>query len=210
MKKIPCLFQRDFSSQRRPVLLDAVTPGCERIMAGEGMATRKWDGTACLVKDGKLYARYDAKAGKTPPEGSIPCEPAPDPMTGHWPHWVLVAERLRGATEEPPLLRPQYKHHVAAWEASMPPLEDDGSYELCGPHFQGNPQHLETDTFIRHGEHRLIGFGDRSFERLRDWFLTHPTWEGIVFWLDSAPHCKIRRDDYGLPWPVPASAEAGE
>ena len=90
MIKIPCLFQRDFSDQRRPKLLRAVTLGCEWVQAGEGVATRKWDGTACLVRNGLLYARLDFKANRrhgqrVPPADAIPCQEQ-DPVTGHWPH----------------------------------------------------------------------------------------------------------------------------
>lgn len=92
MRKMPCLFERDFTDKRRPVLLRAVTLGCEWVLNGEGIASIKRDGTACAVIDGALYARFDAKRGKTPPPGAIPCDPEPDPVTGHWPHWVLVRE----------------------------------------------------------------------------------------------------------------------
>lgn len=81
MKKMPCLFQRTFHGHDSATLLREVTPGCEWVLAGEGVASRKWDGTACMVKDGALYKRYDAKRGKTPPPGAIPCGD-PDPVTG--------------------------------------------------------------------------------------------------------------------------------
>ena len=32
--------------------------------------------------------------------------------------------------------------------------------------------------------------------------LTENAIEGIVFWLDGAPVCKIKRTDFGLPWPI--------
>jgi hypothetical protein len=46
---MPCLFVRDFTDKRNPKISTDVTPGCEWVMAGEGVATRKYDGTACLV-----------------------------------------------------------------------------------------------------------------------------------------------------------------
>jgi hypothetical protein len=70
MKKIPCLFQRDFTDKRRPTLLRDVTPGCEWVLAGEGVATRKRDGTACAVIGGKLFKRYDVKRGRPVPAGA--------------------------------------------------------------------------------------------------------------------------------------------
>ena len=96
MRKIPCLFQRDFSVQP-PILLDKVTPGCEWV-AREGIATVKLDGSACLIEGGEIFARYDCKKGRTPPEGFRPCEPERDPKSGHWPGWV-------------PCVGPQYKLH---------------------------------------------------------------------------------------------------
>jgi hypothetical protein len=87
MKKIISLFQRDRDGGR--LVRNEVTPGAEWVLEGEGVATKKWDGTACLIKDGKLYKRYDAKNGKTPPEGFIPAQ-EPDEKTGHWPGWLEV------------------------------------------------------------------------------------------------------------------------
>jgi hypothetical protein len=100
MKKIPCLFQREFRPREggrgvEAVLLETVTPGLEWVLAGEGIATRKWDGTACMVRDGALWRRYDAKRDKPAPSGGIPCD-EPDEKTGHWPHWVPSWGRHRG------------------------------------------------------------------------------------------------------------------
>ena len=95
MRKMPCLFVREFHDPSRATITREVTPGCEWVLTGEGSASRKWDGSACAVIDRLLYKRYDAKKDRTtgayklPPRGAIPCD-APDPMTGHWPHWVLV------------------------------------------------------------------------------------------------------------------------
>lgn len=40
---------------------------------------------------------------------------------------------------------------------------------------------------------------DRSFEGIRTYLETHVI-EGIVFWKDGQPWCKIKRTDFGLPW----------
>src|SRR5271169_6049745 len=109
MKKIPVLFQRDFVPNlkgrgNKATLRPEVTPGLEWVLDGKGIATQKWDGTACAViqreghmpwvpmalrSQNHLYRRFDAKGGKPAPEGGIPCDD-PDPKTGHWPHWVPV------------------------------------------------------------------------------------------------------------------------
>ena len=89
MKKIPTLFERRFEGHRVVEVLPNVTPGMEWVLEGEGDATIKIDGSCCAIIGGIFYRRYDAKAGKKPPAGGIPCCD-PDPITGHWPHWVPV------------------------------------------------------------------------------------------------------------------------
>jgi len=182
VKKMPCLFQRQFHGHNDATLLRKVTPGCEWVLAGEGTASRKWDGTACMILDGVLYKRYDAKHGKTPPPGAIPCD-NPDPVTGHHPHWVRVDPS-----------KPEDKWHVAM---SRKWIHDDGTYELVGPHFNGNPEGVPNDLLIRHG--RDVIEVTRSFDGIRDYLAAHAI-EGIVFAHPDGRMCKIRRNDYGLPW----------
>ena len=90
MKKIPTLFERVFENHRKVGINNKVTPSMEWVLAGEGIATEKIDGSCCAVIGGVFYRRYDAKRGKTPPENAIACSD-PDPITGHWPHWVPVS-----------------------------------------------------------------------------------------------------------------------
>jgi hypothetical protein len=197
MIKIPCLFQRDFTDKRRPLLLRAVTQGCEWVMAGEGAATRKRDGTACLVKDGVLYKRYDVKKGKIVPVGAIPCTPAADAVTGHWPHWVEVTSSGGDSC-----------WHMEAWTGLRvsdgsrfrPKLNlENGTYELCGPKINGNPEQLEEHVFIRH-ESEVLANIPRDYDKLRE-TLRLARYEGIVFHHPDGRMCKIRRDDYGFAWP---------
>lgn len=63
MKKIPSIFMRDFKGDPSRVTREQ-NPECAWVFAGEGVATRKYDGTACMVRAGILYKRYDAKKGK--------------------------------------------------------------------------------------------------------------------------------------------------
>jgi hypothetical protein len=65
MRKIPTLFKRD-ENNRKHVTSEA-NPECHWVLDGDGVATRKYDGTSCLVKDGKFFRRYEVKKGKTPP-----------------------------------------------------------------------------------------------------------------------------------------------
>lgn len=89
MKKIPTLFERVFQNHKLVGITEKPIPGMEWVLDGLGEATIKYDGACCALLNGKFYKRYDAKRGKQPPEGAIPCCP-PDPVTGHWPHWVPV------------------------------------------------------------------------------------------------------------------------
>ena len=48
MKKIPTMFERDWNGDRSRVV-NQVHPGCEWVLAGEGVATRKLDGQVELT-----------------------------------------------------------------------------------------------------------------------------------------------------------------
>ena len=73
----------------------------------------------------------------------------------------------------------------------------DGTYEAIGPHFRANPYNLDADVLEPHGKDMVEL--DRSFEGIRTYLKTHVI-EGIVFWKDGHPRCKIKRTDFGLPW----------
>lgn len=188
MKKIPTLFTRVFEGRKIVGIKNEITPGCEEAFLN-GVATIKVDGSCCAIIDGKFYKRYDAKKGKQPPEGAIPCCD-PDPITGHWPHWVLVDEN-----------NPGDKWFVAAFDKSGLSTNrlNDCTCEAIGVHFNGNPYGLDGDTLVKHGMSRIDV--DRDFESISRWLNEHDE-EGIVFWFDGEPVCKIKRSDFGLKWPV--------
>lgn len=187
MKKIPTLFERVFENGKIIGINPNVTPGMEWVLEGEGRATCKVDGSCCAKIDGKFYKRYDAKKGKKAPEGAIPCCDA-DPVTGHHPHWVLVDPR-----------NPADKWFFEAYKNSLFFNLVDGTYEAIGPHFQGNPYKLERDILCKHGV--FTAEVERTFEGIREWLRKAPA-EGIVFWKDGEPQCKIKRTDFGFEWPV--------
>ena len=185
MKKIPTLFVRNFDEHHNKTITREVAPCMEWVLAGEGVATIKIDGSCCAIIDGRFYRRYDAKKGKQPPANAISCCD-PDPVTGHWPHWLPVEENDPGA-----------KWFLEAYRNAE--NITDGTYEAIGPHFQNNPYHLERDTLVRHGIYEVEV--ERSFEGIRN-FLDNHVIEGLVFWKDDEPWCKIKRSDYGLLWPI--------
>jgi len=188
MKKIPTLFKRIYHDASHLTTTDELTPGLEWVMEGRGVATVKYDGTCCAIKSGKFYRRYDAKKGKMPPAGAIPCC-APDPVTGHWPHW-LECDFTNTADNW---------HLAALYNAGGFNLKV-GTYEAIGPHFQKNPYGLTHDILVRHGSD-VIRDCPRTFMGLRDYLNSHDI-EGIVFWLNGEPMCKIKRSDFGFKWPV--------
>ncbi len=187
MKKIPTLFVRTFDEQHNKSITREVTPGMEWVLNGEGIATVKVDGSCCAIIDGKFFRRYDAKQGKTPPIGAIPCG-NPDPITGHWPHWIEVSDSNK-----------QDKWYFEAYQNSNPVNLVDGTYEAIGPHFQNNPYKISKDILIKHGEH-IIEI-PRSFDGIKS-YLENASIEGIVFWKDKEPKCKIKRSDFGYKWPT--------
>ena len=185
MKKIPTLFERVYDDNHKVGINNKVYPGMEWVLEGQGIATEKIDGSCCAIIDGKFYRRYDAKRGKTPPSSAIPCCD-PDPITGHWPHWVPVNENDKGDL-----------WYVEAYRNSNCPKEE-GTYEAIGPHFQSNPYKLEKDIMEKHGI-RILNDVPRSFEGIKDYLENHYI-EGIVFWKDNQPQCKIKRSDFGFSW----------
>lgn len=191
MKKIPTLFRREFEKHRVCRTLDEVMPGYEWVLRGEGIATVKYDGACCAIIDGALYKRYDAKNGKTPPAGAIPCGD-PDPVTGHWPHWVKADEN-----------NPADKWFFEALYHTFPVIgsfgDEYGTFEACGPHFNGNPHGFGTDFLIPHGK-EVVNV-NRTYFGIKDWLYRNEE-EGIVFWKDGEPQCKIKRSDFGFEWPV--------
>lgn len=194
MKKIPTLFERLYDVNGKVIgITDVVKPGFEWVLAGDGQATIKVDGSCCAIIHGELYKRYDAKKGKTPPEGAIPCQPDPDPVTGHWPHWVKCdkgnpADRW-------------FFEALATLEQKASPIMmvTDWTYEAIGKHFNGNPYGLLTDYLVPHGVYDIPNF-PRDFEGMKD-YLEACDYEGVVFWKDGEPRCKIKRTDFGFSWP---------
>lgn len=184
MKKMKTLFKKDASHRATPKIQ------CEWAISPNVTAHVKKDGSSCMVKDGILYKRYDAKRNrktgefKTPPEGAIPCC-EPDLVTGHWPHWVKCT------TDD--------KWHMEAFNW----VPEDGTYELIGPKVNGNNENSEKHrlithkaNFINHLLPEVINY--ESMKLMMQDFKN----EGIVFHHDDGRMCKVRRSDFGFKWPI--------
>lgn len=161
-----------------------VAPEFEWVLACDGIATVKWDGSCCAIIDGEFYKRYDAKQGKPVPSGAIKCQDEADPVTGHLPCWVKCDRN-----------NPGDKWFWSAYDYSKP--TENGTYEAVGVHFQSNPYHLENDILKPHGKDVIEV--ERTFEGIRAYLETHNI-EGIVFWKDEEPKCKIKSKDFQIKW----------
>ena len=189
MKKTSTLYKKDPNDLSR--VINELNPENKWVIDGEGIPTRKFDGTATAIINGELYKRYDVKKGREVPAGAIPCD-EPDPITGHWPHWVKC-ERTDNAN----------KYHFEAFDLLVfdEPYGSnlDGTYELCGTKIQGNPEHFGFSKLVKHGC-EVLPITDFSFEGLKT-YLSNPELdiEGIVFHHKTDGRmCKIRKCDFGV------------
>lgn len=177
MKKIISLFQRNYEGDR--LVRNEVVPGAEWVLKGEGIATRKYDGTCCMVKNGNLYRRYELKKGKTSPEGFEAAQ-EPDKVTGDVPGWVPVGNG------------PSDIYHREAFKGD----EIDGTYELCGPKIQKNPEGFDKHILIPHDFAEILD-APRTYDEIRKW-LEGKNIEGIVWHHPDGRMVKIKKKDFGL------------
>lgn len=181
MQKIPTLFLRDEALRGHPVI-NQVTPGCEWVLAGEGTATRKMDGMNVKVEGGLLFKRHKPK-GEYTNASYVPCR-RDDPAD-------------------------QYLY--AALDRTIGRVAD-GIYEAVGPKIQGgacgiSPTLVGVLPFEQHLDIAWLQGGlpgaelERTFVGLRR-FLSANRIEGIVFHHPDGRLAKIKRRDFGLPWPL--------
>lgn len=194
MKKIPTLFTRVIENHKVIDITDEITPGCDEAFL-HGTATVKFDGSCCAVINGEFYKRYDAKKGKPVPENAIKCQEEADPVTGHLPCWI-PCDRENKADKWFWEAYDNYKNGLLCENSHIAEITS-GTYEAIGPHFQGNPYKLTYDVLQKHGLHHIkVG---RTFEAVKQ-YITDNYIEGIVFWYNGEPVCKIKRTDFGLEW----------
>jgi hypothetical protein len=179
VRKIISVWQRNYDTDR--LIRDEVVPGAEWVLAGEGRATRKFDGTCCLIAGGELFKRYEVKKGKTPPPYFIP-ETDVDENTGKQQGWVPVGDG------------PEDRWHREAFAAN--PDKPDGTYELCGPKVQGNPEGFGVHVLVAHGREEVLNF-PRDFEGMKKW-LEESNLEGVVFHHPGGRMAKVKRKDFGF------------
>lgn len=179
---------------------DQVRPGCEWVLEGKGIATRKWDGLCCLVKDGRLWKRIIVKDGEY-----CPIDPSVE--------WVSYDD---GIVWLPVGDGPEDKLYRDAWQrlkrkqgvqrrGFCPPVAKPppgGTYELV--------ECLDRHVLVRHGEDRWCQdeyeHELNSFEAVKKVVDYLNWWEGIVWWHkddeDKPYHerrlAQVTRKDFGL------------
>jgi len=183
MKKISTLFKKDPNDLGR--VINEINPENQWVFDGEGIATRKYDGTATAIINGEIYKRYDVKKGRLAPDGAIPCQ-EPDEITGHHPHWVKCDRN-----------NPADKWHFIAFDNLE--NKEDVTYELCGEKVQSNPEKIEGHKLLKHGC-EVLQLHSFEFEDLKA-FLSDASndIEGIVFHhKKDGRMCKLRKSDFGV------------
>lgn len=212
MKKIPTLFVRNY---RTGELLPEITPGCEWVMEQPWPVHRKYDGV-CLglfltvngevrIHDGvgsdeisdpaqigeQWMARREVKQGHEFPE-DFEIEQF-DLTTKKTFGWVPIEQS------------PYYKYFLEA-ETS---LENRylGTYELCGPKVNGNPENFQNHTLVHHWSTELISnvqvldihemSVEDAYVALRDTLAYMPI-EGVVWYGMGHGMAKLKRKDFGL------------
>lgn len=180
MRKTPTLYLRDM--ENRGKLTSTPNPACQWVFDGEGVATRKYDGT-CVMLDSDHYwwTRREVKPRRVAPVGYqlLDIDPNTHKQIGWEPasnspfYWFLnEAARICG------------------------PIWQPGTYELCGPHINGNPEGYDQPTLIRHADAEIIDNVPTGFDALNEFLRTFPH-EGIVWHHEDGSMAKIKRRDFG-------------
>jgi hypothetical protein len=178
MKKIKSIFMRNYETDR--LIRDEIVSGSEWVIKGEGIATRKYDGTCVKIEDGKYYKRYQVRPNKKIPQGFI--EEEFDSNTGKRFGWVEVNPNL-----------PENKWHMEAYDKSL----RDGTYELCGPNIQGNSEKMNHHILIKHANAFAYPDAPRTYVGLKEWFNERDI-EGLVFHHQDGRMAKVKKKDFGL------------
>jgi len=175
MKKMISLFKRNFDNRECPAY-NEIMEGAEWVTNSASIATQKHDGTACMIKDGVLYRRLNAK--KQSPADFVHWTLDPKQRTGHG--WIPVKDT------------PADRIHMGVDIKGL----SDGTYELCGERVNRNPENIAGHRLIKHGS---VVFKDVpiSFVGLKEW-LSNKDIEGIVWHSPSGDMVKLKKSDFGM------------
>lgn len=193
MEKIPSLFVRDWDGNKDHVTRE-IDPRCGWVFTDPGVrALRKWDGTCVMYDGSQWWARREVKPGKATPPGFVRI--STDDVTAKVMGWIPASES-------------GYAKYLA--EAIGDDDWKPGTYELCGPRVNGNPEGLFSHSLIRHDEAGVVDFEMADYDDVREVVLnTHARFgaEGIVWHHPDGRMCKIKARDFA---PVAHADEPSE
>ena len=131
MQKIPTVFLRNPGD--RAHVLPEINPECHWVIDGEGVPTRKYDGTCVMLDaDGHWWARREVKPGKTQPPNYQPI--STDEVTGKTVGWEPIAQSAFAKYHAEALANVEQLVGLADKDA---PTFKPGTYELVGPKING-------------------------------------------------------------------------
>ena len=190
VKKMPALFVINRETHEAT---NEINEPAAWIFEEPARATLKRDGTSITVTgDGQVFARRSVKRGKTAPPDFILAET--DSFTGH--SFGLEPIEQSGFNK-------MFKEAVG--EGSL----TAGTYELCGPKVNGNPEGLASHKLLAHGSDEADEIPDMSklsraeaYETLKTIFAGYKERgiEGVVWWGAKGKRTKLRvKDFFGDP-----------
>lgn len=188
MRKIPTVFRRGDHNRRH--VTPVVNHECEWVLAGEGVATRKYDGTCCMFDGLDWWARREVKDGKSAPPNFVVVNY--DEATGKTMGWEPI--------EQSPFAK--FHAEALANDGFDPDIWRSGTYELCGPKINGNPEGYEAHYLVHHADDvdrlDLAGYRPLTFESIRALALDLGTEgiEGIVWHHPDGRMAKIKARDF--------------
>ena len=191
MKKIPTIFKRDPENRSR--LLNEPNPDCAWVFAGEGVATRKVDGTSCMFDGEQWWKRREVKKDKPAPKEFK--QETFDEITGKRTGWMPVESTDKWHLEA-------IEQDWCSSDCSDDYKPDVGTYELIGPKVQGNPEGSSYHVMLKHveGDCEYLAVPVIGYDFLETW-LTENYMEGIVWHHPDGRMAKIKRRDFGIKWP---------
>ena len=186
IKKIPCLFAVDHVKH---VTTTDINPKSAWVFTEAAVPTYKKDGTnVTVLHTGDVMIRRMVGAGKKPPAGYIEAEL--DPITG------------RSFGVEPVAASGFAKMFAEAAEGrTLAP----GTYELCGPKLNGNPEKLNRHELLAHAAEVAVEIPDMTTIDPADaWTVLEPIFadfkargvEGVVWAGADGKRAKLRTKDF--------------
>lgn len=185
MKKIPTLYVRR-NYDRRHVINGLVYSGCEWVLdpASGAVATRKFDGICMMLDEGgQWWTRRTVRPRRSAPPRFVQVEESKQGTCYGWvpvedsPYVGLVTQALN-APDAPRL---------------------PGTYELCGPRVNLNPEGFTEHHLVLHGSEQIDALDAHDVEALMVRCL-NAGWEGVVWHHPDGRMAKLKVRD--IDWMV--------